>query len=154
MPEKKLKASVGESMMTDSIEIKSKGVNSDYDEFQEDLARLILEGFKEVTSSLQPSDNLSVQERSLIAASRIRAFLESLPVLIIGYLHKKGALSSSKDTRRLDWVIKKWGEAGFSMGYDYQAKEPWVDVSSDGVAAEKWGDLRAFIDDHMAREIN
>ncbi len=154
MPEKKLNTSVGERMTTETLEVKSDWSNPDYDEYQADLARLILEGFKEVTSSLPSSGNLSVQERSLIAASRIRAFLESLPVSVIGYLHKQGALSSDKDTRRMDWIIKKWGKAGFSMGYDMEAKEPWVSVSSEDVDAEKWKDLRGFIDDHMARELN
>ena len=113
MPEKKLDTSVGESMTTETLNIKSKWSNPDYDEYQVDLAGLILLGFKEVTSSLPSSDNLSVQERSLIAASRIRAFLESLPILVIGYFHQAGAFSSSKDTRRLDWVIKKWGEGQY-----------------------------------------
>ncbi len=153
MPEKKLTTSVGERMTTETLEVKSGWSNPDYEIYEESLKELIFGKFKVLKSTPFP-DCLSGDERKLVVASRLGHFIHSLPVLVIGYFHKRGALSSSKDTRRMDWIIKKWGEAGFSMGYDYQAKEPWVEVSSEEIDAEKWKDLRAFIDDHMARELN
>lgn len=153
MPEKKLTASVGERMTKETLDIKSTWTNPDYAEYQEVLQQLIRRKIEETTPPAY-TDNTSDEEKKFIAALSLGMFIKSLPVAIIGYFHKEGAFSSSKDTRRMDWIIKKWGEAGFSMGYDLDEKEPWVSVSSEDVETEKWTDLRGFIDDHMARELN
>ena len=153
MPEKKLTTSVGERMTTDTLEVKSDWSNPEYNKYQEALQQLIRIKIKETTPPAFTAD-LSDEEKKFVAALTLGMFIKSLPVAIIGYFHKEGAFSSSKDTRRLDWLIKKWGKGEFSMGYDKKPKEPWVEIDSQAVDAEKWIDLRAFIDDHMARELN